>query len=214
MATADGRHLSGTNSRKRLNARDYESSYIPFCMRRGPLPISLRANHHGDNPRRGAGHHGRRGSAGYRHPRNTQIAFSRTATADGLGGEYSLTTEKEGFRRFLQEGITLVVNQNARIDVTLSVGQTSELVNVTAQLPDVDTHSSTTGEVVDHTRIHRRGRPGHAERVSPGSNHPHGPAAPDRTELPFAGRAAGVQDPHQRSSCRVWPAWLEACSSP
>jgi hypothetical protein len=94
--------------------------------------------------------------------RNTQTSFSRAATTDAFGsylipnlpnGEYSLSTEKAGFRRFLQEGITLVVNQNARIDVTLSVGQTSETVNVTAQPPDVDTRSATTGEVVDHTRI-------------------------------------------------------------
>src|SRR5262249_24608702 len=70
------------------------------------------------------------------------------------------------------EGITLVVNQNARIDVTLSVGQTSEVVNVTAQPPDVDTHSATTGEVVDHTRIQElplNGRNAMAlARVAPG----------------------------------------------
>ena len=60
--------------------------------------------------------------------RNRLTAFRRGALTDESGtylitnlpvGEYALTAEKDGFRRYVQEGITLVVNQNARVDVVL-----------------------------------------------------------------------------------------------
>src|SRR6266436_4840723 len=47
-------------------------------------------------------------------------------------GPYSLVAEKAGFRRILQEGIRVEVNQNARVDFTLSIGQVSESISVTA----------------------------------------------------------------------------------
>src|SRR5262249_23554627 len=94
--------------------------------------------------------------------RNTLTSFTRGAATDETGnylitnlpvGEYSVTAEKEGFHRFIQEGITLVVNQNARVDIVLNVGAVAESVSVNAQPPDVDTRSSTMGELVDRARI-------------------------------------------------------------
>src|SRR6266542_2893085 len=41
-------------------------------------------------------------------------------------GTYSVTAELTGFKKFLQEGIVLQVNQVARIDITLDVGNMSE----------------------------------------------------------------------------------------
>ena len=94
--------------------------------------------------------------------RNVFTSFTRSAMADETGsylipnlpvGQYSILAEKEGFRRFIQDGITLAVSQNARVDIVLSVGAVAESVNVTAEAPGVDTRSSTIGEVVDRTRI-------------------------------------------------------------
>jgi hypothetical protein len=77
---------------------------------------------------------------------NVLTCFARTTNTDHSGaylltnlpiGEYSVTAEKEGFRRFTQTGITLAVEQNARVDVTMSVGSITETVSVTAQVPDV-----------------------------------------------------------------------------
>src|SRR5436309_1223768 len=88
--------------------------------------------------------------------RNVLTSFSRSAQTDESGsylitnlpvGEYSVTAERHGFRRFTQEGITLVVNQNARVDIVLTVGAVSESISVTAQPPDVDTRSATIGEL-------------------------------------------------------------------
>jgi len=94
--------------------------------------------------------------------RNVLTSFSRSAQTDETGnylitnlpvGDYSLTAERDGFRRFVQDGITLVVGQNARLDVVLTIGAVSESVSVTAQPPNVDTRSATIGELVDRTRI-------------------------------------------------------------
>src|SRR5262245_59904318 len=63
--------------------------------------------------------------------RNASTAFERTALTDETGsylitnmpvGPYSLTIGREGFRRFIQDGITITVNENARVDAALSVG--------------------------------------------------------------------------------------------
>ena len=94
--------------------------------------------------------------------RNASTGFERTVTTDQTGaylitnlpvGQYSLIIEREGFRRFIQEGITITVNENARVDATLSVGQVTESVTVTAVATGVDTRSSSMGEVVDRIRL-------------------------------------------------------------
>jgi hypothetical protein len=94
--------------------------------------------------------------------RNVSTGFARSAKSDDTGaylisnlpvGQYSLQAEKAGFRRFIQDGITLEVNANARVDAVLSVGQLSESVTVTADATGVDTRSSTMGEVVDRIRV-------------------------------------------------------------
>src|SRR4029077_352524 len=90
----------------------------------------------------------------------TQVdtSFSRKAVSDDSGeflitnlpvGRYSLTAEKAGFRRVLQEGIRVEVNANARVAFALSIGQVTESINVTADAIGVDTRSATVGEIVD-----------------------------------------------------------------
>src|SRR3954447_11249954 len=59
-----------------------------------------------------------------------ETSFTRKTTTDETGeflltnlpvGQYSLAAEKPGFRRVAQEGIRIEVNQNARVDVTLTI---------------------------------------------------------------------------------------------
>jgi hypothetical protein len=94
--------------------------------------------------------------------RNSSTSFSRAAVTDENGaylitnlpvGPYSVTFEKSGFRRAVQDGITLAVNDNARVDGSLTVGQVTESVTVTGEATGVDTRSATVGETVDHVRI-------------------------------------------------------------
>src|SRR5579862_871556 len=93
---------------------------------------------------------------------NVAMSFSRATVADENGeylitnlpvGEYTLTVTKPGFSRYVQRGITLVVDQNARVDVVLAVGSVTESVTVTAESTGVETRSATVGELVDRTRI-------------------------------------------------------------
>ena len=47
-------------------------------------------------------------------------------------GTYNLSVEAPGFRKLSQAGVILEVNQRARIDFALQVGQVSETVDVVA----------------------------------------------------------------------------------
>jgi len=56
-------------------------------------------------------------------------------------GNYTLTVEKEGFERSVQTGLSVSVQQNLRVDATLTVGAVTQQVRVTAQAALVDTTS-------------------------------------------------------------------------
>ncbi len=93
---------------------------------------------------------------------NTQTSFTRTTQTDGEGsylftnlpiGPYQLKVTMSGFETFIQTGITLVVNQNARVDASLVLGSTSQTIEVEAQASGVDTHSASMGELVSRERI-------------------------------------------------------------
>lgn len=90
----------------------------------------------------------------------TQAVF-RTVTNDsgnfiapGLAvGAYEVQTEQQGFKKAVRTGIVLQVAQNARIDITMEIGQLAETVNVTAETALVDTSSPTLGMVVENRRL-------------------------------------------------------------
>ena len=50
-------------------------------------------------------------------------------------GTYRLSIVASGFRAYLQQGIVLDVGQNASIDVTLQLGEQSNTVEVTGEVP-------------------------------------------------------------------------------
>src|SRR5436190_6384623 len=68
-------------------------------------------------------------------------------------GRYDLTVEKIGFAPVRQTGLTLTVQQVARLDVTLAVGQTTESVQVNAQAPLLESESTTLGQVVNNQQV-------------------------------------------------------------
>src|SRR5262245_44624319 len=66
---------------------------------------------------------------------NDATGFGRTVVSDSAGGflapllplgPYSVIAEKPGFSRSVQRGITLALNQNARVDISLAVGSIQE----------------------------------------------------------------------------------------
>lgn len=69
-------------------------------------------------------------------------------------GEYSLTVEKPGFKTERRTGIQVQLQQKARVDFQLSVGATTEVVNVVATGAAVlKTEDAAIGQVVDNKRV-------------------------------------------------------------
>jgi hypothetical protein len=68
-------------------------------------------------------------------------------------GTYQLTVSSPGFKQTVSSGLVLQVNQAARVDVQLSVGEVSERIQVTAAAPMLETETSARGAVIDQTKI-------------------------------------------------------------
>jgi len=68
-------------------------------------------------------------------------------------GKYTVSAELAGFRKEIRSGVTVDVDGRARIDFTLQVGQTSEVIEVNAAAPLVQTDDSQVGTVVDERKI-------------------------------------------------------------
>jgi hypothetical protein len=91
--------------------------------------------------------------------RNVQTNIERTAATSGEGtysvplltiGEYQVSVEKQGFRQEVQTGIVLQVDQTARIDFALQIGETHDTVTVTTEASALQTETSSRGNVIDN----------------------------------------------------------------
>ena len=68
-------------------------------------------------------------------------------------GDYRIEVSAAGFKRFVQEGIELQVQQTARVDVHMTVGEVAESVVVTADAARLETENATLAKVVDNRSI-------------------------------------------------------------
>jgi hypothetical protein len=68
-------------------------------------------------------------------------------------GQYSLEVTAQGFRKTVREHITLQVQQTARIDVEMTVGQVADTVLVTADAVRLETENATLAKIVDNRSI-------------------------------------------------------------
>ncbi len=68
-------------------------------------------------------------------------------------GNYELTAAHPGFKNYKRSGLTLNVNQAARLDVKLELGSTSEQVTVTADVSLLESSSGDRGGLVDGKTI-------------------------------------------------------------
>jgi Carboxypeptidase regulatory-like domain len=64
-------------------------------------------------------------------------------------GTYELRVEAKGFETFLRPSFTLVLNQVARIDAQLKVGEVTETLEVTAAQPVLQTDSTEIGTLIN-----------------------------------------------------------------
>jgi hypothetical protein len=91
-----------------------------------------------------------------------ETGLARTVESDSEGnyllvllpvGHYRLEAVAPGFRKYLQEGITLGVNEAATVPIHLSVGLATESVEVTANAPLIETGNTTLGKTVGEREI-------------------------------------------------------------
>lgn len=93
---------------------------------------------------------------------NELTNFTRFTVTDDKGnytlpllpvGRYELSAEAVGFEKYLQKGITLTVNQAARVDIDLVVGSLSEVVQVISEAGLVNTQNGAVGQVIGKRKI-------------------------------------------------------------
>src|SRR5437667_3892975 len=68
-------------------------------------------------------------------------------------GSYEITAEKPGFRQQVRSGITLVVAQEAVVNLTLNVGDLAEKITVTEDIPIVNTTLSSVSGLINQQQI-------------------------------------------------------------
>jgi len=68
-------------------------------------------------------------------------------------GNYRLTAELSGFKKFVRERLEVRVGDRLTLDLTMAVGSLEETVTVTAQSPLLEMGSASAGQVIDEKRI-------------------------------------------------------------
>ncbi|HEV3486548.1 MAG TPA: carboxypeptidase regulatory-like domain-containing protein, partial [Vicinamibacterales bacterium] len=93
---------------------------------------------------------------------NTATGVARTAitASDGVytvpllqPGPYAVKVTLSGFKTTLRDGVIVNVNETARVDARLAIGQVAESVTVAGEPPLVETTSATLGIVIDEKKI-------------------------------------------------------------
>jgi hypothetical protein len=94
--------------------------------------------------------------------RNVDTGLSRAVVTDSSGvyrfaalpiGRYELEAELAGFTRYVRSGLTLALNQEAVIDIALSLATLEETVQVTAESPILNTTNAEVGVRFDSTKV-------------------------------------------------------------
>jgi hypothetical protein len=93
---------------------------------------------------------------------NQATGVSREATTNESGdysfvnvapATYQASFQLQGFKKNVQKGITVDVNQVVTLNSTLQIGGTQEVVDVTSEAPQVDTTSTQLGAVINDRSV-------------------------------------------------------------
>jgi hypothetical protein len=68
-------------------------------------------------------------------------------------GRYTVSTAPQGFKKTVNSGLELHVNENLVVNLTLEVGQMSDTVNVTAESVQVETNSGDVSSLVSEKQV-------------------------------------------------------------
>lgn len=93
---------------------------------------------------------------------NLDTRFSRTVVSDSQGnytvtelplGSYSVTVSQTGFGAKKVDGVPVEISSNKRVDVQLAPGSVKETVQVTSDVPMVETTGNTMGGTIESKQI-------------------------------------------------------------
>jgi Carboxypeptidase regulatory-like domain/TonB dependent receptor len=93
---------------------------------------------------------------------NTDTGFQRGTVSSSQGayvlvelpvGRYRVEAEAQGFKKYVQEGISLDVNQQATVAVHLAVGTATQEIQVTSDAPMIESTSTNLGQTVGEREI-------------------------------------------------------------
>lgn len=94
--------------------------------------------------------------------RNVGTGATQTVTTDAQGryrvpdlqiGSYEVQASQPGFQKVVHSGITLTVGSQNVVDFNLPVGQANETVTVSGEVSQVNTESSTVGQLVSEKQM-------------------------------------------------------------
>lgn len=94
--------------------------------------------------------------------KSVETGATRTLSTDNAGvyralslpvGNYQVQVEKQGFKTVVRNGITLVVGQQAELNMQLEVGQVAQAVTVTGEAPLVNTTPASTSGLVGEQQV-------------------------------------------------------------
>jgi hypothetical protein len=94
----------------------------------------------------------------------TDVARATTTTlttnADGLfqanyllSSTYQIVVEMSGFKKYIQDGVLLQINETRDLDITLEVGGTQETVTVTSEPATLNAADASLGQTIDQKRV-------------------------------------------------------------
>ncbi len=93
---------------------------------------------------------------------NVDTQLTRTTTTDTSGtytifslpiGRYDIFVQATGFRSSEMKDVTITIDQRARVDFQLAVGETRETVTITGETPILKTDDSSTSQVITQRAI-------------------------------------------------------------
>lgn len=70
-----------------------------------------------------------------------------------ITGNYTITCELTGFKKFLRQGVQVRINDSVEVDIDLQVGATSETIEVKDTTPLLSTAEASLGQVIDERRV-------------------------------------------------------------
>jgi hypothetical protein len=143
--------------RRRTFRKSYSASVIALLLAFFPLPHALRAQTTSTIEGTVTDKQGLAVSGAEVRAEGSTAAVTRSVVSDANGsyqipalpaGTYKLTVTHEGFTTRVYEGLELTLNRTLNFDVKLEVGKVQERVEVSAEIPLLDTTSSSSGATI------------------------------------------------------------------